>query len=273
MNAGVFGNPAPNDDSGRQEAGADSSPQEAQSPEHSQSPQASGPSGDQRVPFDRFKKVNDQRKEHEARVKELEAQLSQLKSQPAVPQSPMSQELDLTSEIQRWESEAVKSWDSDPQRYHEAQRKLTELTTQQTLNATLSHLFQQQEQEQQIAAMQQQQQQFSQRAYTEFPELQDPNSDLYKLAEQEYMSDPSLHNSPSGAYRAAQAARLKLLSQGGNARPQALETGRPAPVQTSADAIKNDLTNALSNAQQRGSVAAFLQKHQPWTDKSKAADL
>lgn len=273
MNAGVFGNPAPADDSGRQEAGAGSSPQEAQAPEHSQSPQASGPSGDQRVPFDRFKKVNDQRKEHEARVKELEAQLSQLKSQTAVPQSPMSQELDLSSEIKRWRDEATKTWDSDPQRYQEAQQKITELTVQQSLNSTLSHLFQQQEQQQQMAVMQQQAQQFSQRAYQEFPELQDPNSDLYKLAEQEYMSDPSLHNSPSGAYRAAQAARLRQLSQGGHVRPQALESGRPAPIQTSADAIRRDLTNALENGPRRGSVAAFLQKHQPWFDKSKAADL
>jgi len=212
---------------------------------------------DHRVPFDRFQKVNNQRKEAEAKATELQNQLELLQSRPPESSGAVSDQLKSLAETARDNF-------NDPDRFVEAISKMAQLSAQGTASQTLEGLLQQQQQ-------QAQQQQFMgvveqswNQATTEFPDLKDSNSALFKEAAAEYDSDPSLKDSPTGMYRAAQSAYLRRMMHGGGPQtPAQLEGNAPAPPTVAGGDLAKDL-EILSQRGTREDVKEFLKKHQPW---------
>jgi len=214
---------------------------------------------DHRVPYDRFKEVNSKRKEAEAKAAELQQQLELVRAQPQQPAG------DLANQIDRL-TEAARDSYNDPDRFVDAMTKIAQLSAQGTANSTLEGLLQQQQQQYQQQQFQGIQEQSWGQAVTEFPELNDQSSGLFKEAASEYESDPGLQASPTGMYRAVQAAALRRMQRGGQGsqRPTRLETGAPAPQVPADSDIKEDL-GSLQRGGQRKDFRDFLAKHQPWT--------
>lgn len=260
------GNPAaqPVEQSGVQAPGSEAPASgEAQSSENTgNNAPASGfgqPGKDHRVPYDRFQKVNSQRKEAEAKAAELQEQLEMLRQQPT--QQPPSQVNEQIESLRQMASEHF----HDPVKYTEAMSKIAQLSAQGTANTTLEGLLTQQQQQYQQQAFQSVSEQSWQQAEAEFPELKDQNSELFKAAAMEYDSDPGLQNSPTGMYRAVQAAALRRMMQGGGVPqvPAQLEGSAPAPPATGEGDFKQDLTNALNSGRAQD-TRNLLAKHQLW---------
>jgi hypothetical protein len=77
----------------------------------------------------------------------------------------------------------------------------------------MSNQKQLQEQQQRVQQVQVEQQQSLASAIEEFPELSDPNTDLYRVTDELLRQKPSLRNSPDGPYEAAMMARGILAEE------------------------------------------------------------
>ena len=217
---------------------------------------ASPGTGDRRIPYDRFKEVYDKMKGYEA----------QIQSQPGTPVQQQGAVPDaIDDEISRWTKIAEESFD-DPRKSVEAADNIAKLRATQISNQTIQGLMQEQARASAVQQFDVQKQQAWAQARSEYPELNNPQSDFYKESEAEYLSDPGLQELPTGMLRAAESTFARLARSGGApSSSQRLEGGvRPAPQttpQAEEAADRAGIQPGDSNA-----LLKYLEKHQPWKD-------
>lgn len=216
---------------------------------------ASDVSGDQgRVPYDRFKQVNDELKGARAELERLRA----LSQQPA--QRPTREGYE--ERIAEYERILEENFDRDPKQVKDALGRITDLRVQAGVNDALEEFFRSQAEEQtkqQIAASQADS---VQRALKRFPELGDPESEFYQSVDVLLSNDRGLRGDPDGPYRAAIIVNDSRSSK--RDAPPAFEGGRSQAVPTSPDSTyAEDRQRALNVARQGNTSAldSFLGKH------------
>jgi hypothetical protein len=217
---------------------------------------ASPGTGDRRIPYDRFKEVYDKMKGYEA----------QIQSQPGTPVQQQGAVPDaIDDEISRWTKIAEESFD-DPRKSVEAADNIAKLRATQISGQALQGLMQEQARASAVQQFDMQKQQAWVQALTEYPELNNPQSDFYKESEAEYLSDPGLQELSSGMLRAAESTFARLARSGGApSSSQRLEGGvRPAPQTTPQAEEAADRAGIQPGDQ--NSLLRYLEKHQPWKD-------
>lgn len=150
---------------------------------------------DNRVPFARFKEVND-------RLKGAEAKLAEYEANRAPPVAPIKSPDQLLAEIRQM----AKKGADDPDVLVGALEQMVNVRTSSAVNEALRSVFEEQQREAQAARDAALRQDAEVKTLRDFPELQDPNSDLYKATAAIYRADPWLQETPDGVYRAAKEA-------------------------------------------------------------------
>lgn len=227
MNLGVNGDPSANQDvsTGNQSAGqGQSTPGEGQSSANYQSPTPSG-LRDQAVPYDRFKEVNEKRKEAEQQAEVLKRELEQLRNSSAPREAGPSQSIqEATAQL----GAALAAGDAN--KAAEIQARIARMEAQSIADAKVQEFQSQMQQaasEQQLA---QQRAQYWNQAVQDFgPEVTNQESDLYKAALEIWKSDESLQQSLSGEYDAVARAIARMSRGGQRQSAPSLETGGAVP--------------------------------------------
>ncbi|MFA4972386.1 MAG: hypothetical protein WC683_07215 [bacterium] len=164
-----------------------------------QAPQERGPSpAEKRIAalYGQYKQEQEARAQTEAANAELQSQLSQL-----------SQEVSLLK-AQRLQAATPSSDPFAPKPVVPASSgQDVEKVIQATVERVVGPIVQEFRQKEQRSALQQGQQASLLRAANEFPEIKDATSELARLADQIWKSDPHLQQHPQGPYFAVLAAR------------------------------------------------------------------
>lgn len=255
MNQGVPpAPPAGPGSSGSQQAAGAPAPDEAKNAVGSLfGPPASGQ--DNRVPFARFKEIND-------RLKGAEAELAQYKAQsvPSVPQQKSPDQ--LLAEIRAMAKKGV----DDPDVLFGALEQMVNVRTSSVVNDALKSVFEQQEQQfemNQFAAIENE---ARSKVLHEFPEIQDQNSDLFKAADAIYRADKFLRRLPDGEYRAVREAdyqRTKKTSRPAHLSTPGIQGNAFATMDGGDDGYADDRKSVLQ-AMREGKLAdvdKFFTKH------------
>lgn len=228
MTLGVPGDPSANQDvsTGTQSAGqGPSTPSEGTSSVNQSSAQPSG-LRDQAVPYDRFRDVNEKRKEAEQRAQELERQLQQL--QTSAPRQP-----DFNQAIEEATARLGAALESgDAMKAARIQAEIARMEAQSIADAKVREFQGQMQQAQSEQEMAQRRAQYWNRAVQDYgPEVANPDSPLYKAALEIWSNDEDLQGSLSGEYDAVARAVAQMSRGGGQGRQQAprMETGGAVP--------------------------------------------
>jgi hypothetical protein len=207
---------------------------------------------DNRVPFARFKEVNDRMKGAEAKLAQYEAA-----SRP----TPAKGVDEMLAEIRA----AARKGADDPDMLLGAIEQMVTVKTNAGIHEALRFVAEEQQKEAELHRFVSAKQSAQSRMFAEYPELQDRNSDLFKMADSIYSNDPELQAIPGGEYKAAQIAFGE----------RAKKVARPAPlsspgVQRNAFATpgaeddyaadRASVKQAMSEGKM-AAVDAFLTKH------------
>lgn len=200
-------------------------------------PNASGGSNDDLVPRGLANRLAEKLERREARIAELEAQVS---SSPA----PARNEVQVppaagaySDQIESLNLEIAGLLETDPSKATPLIRKVARLEAESASSSLMQGFLK----DQQSAAEQQNYEQGVERSWTkalaEFPELNDQNSELYQRAGQLWLNDPVLKDDPKGMYRAALEVDREIASRGGQqrSRPPSLEGGGMSPAPTGGE--------------------------------------
>ena len=201
---------------------------------------------DNRVPFARFKEVND-------RLKGAEAKLAQYEANRAPPVAPIKSPDQLLAEYRQM----AKKGADDPDVLIGALEQMVNVRTSSAVNDALRSVFEEQQREAQAARDMALRNEAESKTLRDFPELNDPNSDLYKATAAIYRADPWLQETPDGVYRAAKEADYNRGKK--VARPTPLGTPgsqRNAFAPDGSDDSYKEERKAAMQAMQEGRMAA-----------------
>lgn len=200
---------------------------------------------------DRFEVLLERLKGAEAEKAQLQQQLLQTQSVPTQPAREGYEE-----QIAKLREVVSENSDRDPHKAHQALEQIADLRAKAAVNDTLENFMREQSQAQQqqqfIAGVEQS----WQNVRREFPEMNDPSSELYQAADQIYAEDPALKQDPNGVYKAAEIAYSRRVR--GAERPTApqLEGSRPS-VAPSAEPSLIERKNEVIQKMRQGDLTSL----------------